>query len=397
MTRPTEEHDLALWRCAGCSVMRTTTTATPPRGWVVSVAAGGTAGTVRCAACHALAPSPFVLPRGPRFGRTAPILPRGVGPTVWTGGDMSSVLDPFTCSLFSECRPDFVTIHCGPDRLLRSAEKLIARVRQLVPGVRIHVGIGCDVWIGKAIAAGGTDKAIRATVDELKLAVKMANDCGAECVTFDAEAACKLNSLVTHKVATLLLRECRAEFPTIVFGHTAYDHPTLHGDDVDGVYDDGAVRGEYDWRGWVGDEGADLEEWQNYVTSGDALAANGSIFARVRSSNASAAVAVKKGWIREDLQVARYFQLHHTPFVEIVSASVLAPIVKGWCAPMMPCGRMDESGAWALRGMCALERAGLRMPGAIEAFQEAHGLDVDGRAGRQTLALLGVHVPAGVA
>jgi hypothetical protein len=94
--------------------------------------------------------------------RTAPILRRGVGFTLWTGGDMRQVLDGPTSSLLAETRPDIVTVHCGPDRLLAAAAAIIAKVRQLVPGVRIHVGIGCDFWITKAIESGGTDAAIRA-------------------------------------------------------------------------------------------------------------------------------------------------------------------------------------------------------------------------------------------
>lgn len=322
----------------------------------------------------------------------------GVGVTLWTNGDMDTVLDDATASLLSECAPSIVTVHCGPDRMLRSAARLIARVRQLIPNVRMHIGIGCDFWIAKAIENGGTDAAIRTAIDELKMAVRLGSNCGVECATFDAEAACKLNSLVTHKIATTLFHECRAEFPALVFGHTAYDHPTFHSDDVDGVYDDGHVRGEYDWRGWTGDGGADIEEWQNYVAPENIrlFAPNGSIAARVRSSNASVAAAVKKGWVREEIGLARYFQIHNTGFAEIASASVLAPIVKLWCAPRLPVGEMDKSGEWALRGICAMQRAGIRTPGGIEAFQMSNGLTVDGRAGHATLAALGVVVPDGV-
>jgi hypothetical protein len=234
-------------------------------------------------------------------------------------------------------------------------------------------------------------------IDELMLAVKLAFDCGAECVTFDAEAACKLNSLVTHKISTRLLRVCRERVPDDGVRPHGLRPPNAPRRRRRRQYDDGAVRGEYDWRGWVGDEGADLEEWQNYVAPAEGIAPRGAIFARVRSSNASVRTAVSKGWVRDDLQLVRYFQLHHTGFVEIASASVLAPIVKGWCGPFIPRGRMDESGAWGFRAMCVLERAGIRLAGGIEAFQCEHGLNVDGRAGRQTLALLGLDVPKEIA
>jgi hypothetical protein len=75
-------------------------------------------------------------------------------------------------------------------------------------------------------------------------------------------------------------------------------------------------------------------------------------------------------------------------------------VVKLWCGPKIADGgRMDDSGEWALRALCAMERAGIRKPGGILAQMQAYGLSVDHPfpiAGRQVAASVGVTVPAGV-
>lgn len=90
---------------------------------------------------------------------------------------------------------------------------------------------------------------------------------------------------------------------------------------------------------------------------------------------------------------------HHVPFAQTVTLGCERDVVLLWCGPELPRGRMDASGAWALRGLCALDREGFRRPGGIGGLQRARGLPVDVPypiAGRQVLRAVGVEVPAGV-
>jgi hypothetical protein len=125
-------------------------------------------------------------------------------------------------------------------------------------------------------------------------------------------------------------------------------------------------------------------------------APRGALAARLASSRASFRAATAKGWIRADLPVDIYAQAHHVPFAQTATVGAESDVVMLWTGPELPRGRMDESGAWALRGLCALERARVRCPGGIASFQRARSLEADGVAGRATLAHLGVVVPADV-
>lgn len=323
----------------------------------------------------------------------------GVGITLWTGGDLAAALPPAMRDLLAETRPSIVAIHAGPKRLDHAADQLAHDVRALVPGVRLHLGVGCDVWMADAIARHVTEAvAVTALAD----AADLADEIGAEAVVWDAEAACKLDSAATVRMSRALVARVRARHPAIILGHTAYDHPTLHSDDTDGVYDDGHVRGEYAWRGWCGVDGVDWELAQNYVAPEQAAGA-APVFAgplalarRCASSDASFARAEQLGWVRAGLPRDRYLQAHGVPWSQTATAGASARVVQLWCGPRMPLGRLDVSGEYALRVLCALERAGIRAPADIERFQLAHGLVADGIAGRATAAALGIHVPPDV-
>jgi hypothetical protein len=321
----------------------------------------------------------------------------GVGITIWTGGDLAAALPPAMRSLLAEARPQIVALHAGPKRLGRAAEQLARDVRALVSGVRLHVGVGCDVWMADAIARRVTEAA---AVTALSDAADLADALGAEAVVLDAEAACKADSSATWRMARALVARVRARHPALIQGHTAYDHPTLHSDDVDGEYDDGHVRGEYAWRAWLSPGGVDWELPQNYVApeqvegAAPAFAPRGALERRCVSSDRSFARAEQLGWIRPGLPRDRYLQAHHVPFAQTATVGARARVVQLWCGPRTPLGRMDASGEYALRVLCALERAGAR--GDIAAWQRAHGLVADGIVGRATAAALGIVVPPDV-
>lgn len=317
----------------------------------------------------------------------------GVALTLWTGGDLARALTPEMRRLIAEARPPVVCLHAGPDRLAGAATKLAHDVRAILPDVRLHLGVGCDYWIGAAINGGASE--VRAAAN-LIAAARLGASLGCEAVVFDAEAAMKADSLVASRITRAVISEVRTRHPALLLGHTAYDHPTLHSDDVDGQYDDGHRRGEYAWRAWLGADGVDYSAWQNYVAPETGVAGKGALARRQASSRASVKRATALGWIRQELGHEGYLQAHGVPFAQTVTGGAAYGLVYLWCGPELPRGRMDESGAWALRGLCALERAGARTPEGIRALQAKHGLVIDGIAGRKTLAAIGLQVPAAI-
>lgn len=326
----------------------------------------------------------------------------GVGLTLWTGGNLAHALPRDTRDLLAECRPQIVSPHGGPMRLAGAFQGLVREIRALVPGVRIHVGIGCDVWLEDAIRGRETEAM---AIDALATAAERAADEGSEAATYDAEAACKLNSLVTNRVMRAVFERVRARRPTLIIGHTAYDHPTLHSDDADGVYDDRKVQGEYAWRTFCADpaRGADWELRQVYCApeqpkgGPDVFAPRGALERRLASSDRSFARAMELGWVHRAMPIDNYHQLHHVPFAQTATIGCRARVVMGWCGPHLAAGgRMDASGEYALRILCAMEREGIRDPERLRAWQRARGITVDGIAGREVARTLGIHVPAGV-
>jgi len=313
--------------------------------------------------------------------------------------DAAEVFTPAMCSLLSECQIGIGCVHAGPSRVHHVIVPLAKRLRQLVPTVRLHVGIGCDVWLADLIHAKCS---MTQALDAMMAAVDIAVDQGAEAAVLDAEAACKLDSAITARFFRVLLVRIRDKHPALLVGHTAYDHPTLHHDDADGLYDDGKVLDEYAWRVFLDEHGVDWEVRQVYVapeqTPGapPVYAPRGALAARLASSDKSFARAVDLGWVRKALPMDLYLQMHHVGFAQTVTIGSQSDVMLGWCGPMLPAGRMDESGAWALRGLCALERAGARTPSGIRATQRAAGLAVDGIAGRDTLRAIGLIVPSTV-
>jgi hypothetical protein len=96
------------------------------------------------------------------------------------------------------------------------------------------------------------------------------------------------------------------------------------------------------------------------------------------------------------IPIDNYHQLHHIPFAQLATVGCESRVVVGWCGPRLPAGRMDLSGEYALRMLCAMERENIRDPARLEAWQRARGIDIDKVAGRQVAATLGIHVPADV-
>lgn len=323
---------------------------------------------------------------------------RGVGLTFWNGNSLRTVLTPGMRSLVSETQPDILDVHGGPDRLTGAAAFVVGELRKIAPRARFHLGLGFDFWLTQyiigRISASTCEKHL---VDAADLAVAV----GAEALVDDAEVACKANSLKTSIVARAVIAQTRVNHPNLIIAHTAYDHPTLHSDDADGIYDDRKLVGEYAWRAFCDENGVDCEIPQNYCAPDDgSFAVPGALRARCESSKRSFDRAKALGWVRANMPIDAYFQGHGVPFAQTATMGCEYDVVKIWCGPRIAdSGRMDESGEWAVRVLCAMEHHGIRRPGGILAQMHAKGLHVDQPypiAGRQVAKSVGVIVPSGV-
>lgn len=324
---------------------------------------------------------------------------RGVGLTLWNGGNLKKVLTARVRSLISECMPDILTIHAGPDRLAGAVSSVAKDLRIVAPRSRLHIGLGWDYWIGLYIGGGcSASKAVAKLADTADLATSV----GAEAIVHDAEAACKLNSAKTAEIGRAVIAQIRDEHPGLIQGHTAYDHPTLHHDDADGVYDDSKVIDEYAWRIFCDLLGVDWELPQNYVApdGGVEFASRDALRRRFASSAASFARAIQLGWVRPSIPIDTYVQGHHVPFSQTATMGCEREIVQVWTGPFLDeGGRLDDSGAYALRILCALERTGYRRPGGLLQLMKDDSLPIDQPfpiAGRQVGRSLGIIVPTGV-
>ena len=324
---------------------------------------------------------------------------RGVGFTFWNGRNLRTALTPEMRSLIDETQPDILDVHAGPDRLAGATAYLVGELRKIAPKARFHIGLGWDYWLGAYIAGRvSASTCEKHLVDTADLAVAV----GAEAIVHDAEAACKADSHKTSLIGQAVITQIRDEHPGLIQGHTAYDHPTLHSDDADGVYDDRKVIDEYAWRVFCALLGVDWEVPQNYVApdGGLSFASPGALRRRCESSKRSFDRAKQLGWVRLDIPIDTYMQGHHVPYSQTATMGCEYDVVKIWCGPKIADGgRLDESGAWALRMLCAMERAGIRRPGGILAQMQARGLKIDRPypiAGREVGKSVGVIVPAGV-
>jgi hypothetical protein len=119
--------------------------------------------------------------------RAAPPRDPGVGVTLWTGGDLAAALPCAHAQPAGGVPPaDRLPARraVAPRRRRRRARA--RRRAPSCPAVRIHEGIGCDVWLAQAIRGEVTEAK---AIDALAGAAEHAADLGAEAAIYDAEAS----------------------------------------------------------------------------------------------------------------------------------------------------------------------------------------------------------------
>lgn len=295
----------------------------------------------------------------------------GVCLTLWTSDDMRRVLTPAARALLAAARPQVVSIHAGPDRLASAARQVAADARAIVPGVRLWLCVGWEVW-GERVARRQVAPA--AAMARMLAAADLAVELGAEAFGHDAEAEQKLDPARLGALGRETVAAIRAKHPALPQFHTAYDHPTLHS--------------RYPWAAWLATGGVDFAVPQVYCAPNQPkggptrVAGPGALERRRGSHRASWVAATRKGWIHPGLPTLPYHQLHHVPAEQTIAIGSESPTLALWAAPT----RMDADGVTAVRALCELKRRGQ----TVREFQAAAGLVVDGVAGPRTLGALGI-------
>lgn len=301
---------------------------------------------------------------------------RGVALTMWHPSGLHKALDPATRVLLSSAGVDAVMLHGAPSHFLdpsagaQHLDVVVRALRDLIPGVRLLVGVGCNGVAKRFLSAAWTETE---AVERLAQVARVGQRIGAEALVLDPEATWKqpMRSERGGRVRALAhsimsaLRECA---PTLALGHTAYDHPTLHG--------------TYPWAAWCGEGGCDFAMPQVYAAPKKGMGDRHALDRRVESHRASWEVATRLGLIRPGLPVHPYFQAHDVPAAQTIRHVIAAEFCALWSAPV----RIDEDGFLALRAACELRRRGQ----TVEAFQRENGLVDDGICGEKTLAKLGI-------
>ncbi len=300
----------------------------------------------------------------------------GIALTLWHPSGLHKALDPATRVLLPAARVDAVMLHGAPSHFLdpsAGAQHLdtVARaLRDLVPGVRLWVGVGCD-GVAKRFTTGAWTEAD--SIERLAQVASVAQRLGAEALVLDPEAAWKQparsdRGARIRALARGVVDGLRARVPGLALGHTAFDHPTLHS--------------TYPWAAWCGEGGCDFAMPQIYAAPMKGMGDGEALDRRARSHRASWEIATRQGWIRAGMPVYPYFQAHHVPAAQTVRHALASEFCALWSAP----ARIDEDGTLALKAACELRRRGM----GVEEFQRASGLVDDGICGEKTLAKLGI-------
>jgi hypothetical protein len=311
-------------------------------------------------------------------------------------------------------------LHAPPRDLNANLARMAALCRRDLPGVRLWAGVAWDGYPGEY--ADAKSDAARDRIEEVYLgAARVAHAQGFELFVANSEAAGKLHPKAARDLSIDVVDGLRAQCPGMLLGHTAYDHPTYHGEEkgrgADGrpssidADDEG-----YPWSVWVGGEvaraaGARLpkdgrvaiELPQAYAAppkpkdgGTQPTASIGSLARRLEGAGKSWDTATRLGWVDPLCPIRPYVQAHHVTAVDTCGAVAATDLSCLWAFP----SRSDVEGMLAVAVLAAgeagaLTLAGHGLPGwsrAVAAWAQGRlnrdgaGLKVDGAWGKGSTA-----------
>lgn len=281
-------------------------------------------------------------------------------------------------------RPDVVVVHDAPSKLLSQAREAVRIVREVLPGVRIGLGIGADGtvddWrLGRATA----DDVVRPLVRVAALA----QDLRAELAVWNCEAGWKDSATDNRSeseieaLADRCGREVRAAAPAVVHGLSTYDQPNYHA----------AMKPLL--KGWV--KHCAIFTGQSYVAV-PGEAPRGALPKRLEAGVKTQALIARLGWIPADELLADVptdtdriptVQGHKTHKLDLARAVATLPHWLMWSVPSVAeGGRVDAAGIEAIRVGLVIRAEVGPSAGAVRAYQARHRLAADDVLGPRTYA-----------
>lgn len=320
--------------------------------------------------------------------------------TLWTPRAMGETLTPRVKRILIESRPQIVCLHGVPRSLEMEAKAvwgdLLVMAKKVDWAPRLWIGVACDTEIRSAALGYQT---YQKAADRLISAAGVASYLDAELVCWNSEAASKKKPIQAGGIAYAVIDRTRDTYPHLVQAHTAYYAPTYHSE--------ADVLHGYPWSAWCGLYGVDVDIPQFHVAPPESedgyrpMASPGALKRAIQLHRKSWAIAQKSGWIRADLPVWMYGQLHHVPYGQTISyasdpleadpGSVGAKgyVFAGWTVEKDRC---DLHGEVVCRALSELARRQM----TVRQFQKSCGFeeqDIDGLFGKKTAAAMDLKLP----
>lgn len=332
--------------------------------------------------------------------------------TLWDSDGIRAALEaPITEKLLRAVDPDGVKLHTGPGGHLRpwshqdprpTLVVAIERVREILPHVEIHVGIGID-----SIARDVLNHRVlpEKAGDRLIEIAGIASDHGAVSIEYDAEAEWKHPESGPRdrylRTACGFIAKIRALYPHLFQGLTSYDHVLYHPEDRNPNRTDD--QGVFPWSAFCGEGGVDYVTFQVYAGDGDddpkTFTSTKGAMARMKRHEEQVRVASSRGWIRAELAPGgrgclTYVQAHSVSTAGSVYLALHRGYASWWAVP----ARLDARGVAALQMAAALQRYAAEREidpaEAVEHWQleneSRYGGEIDGLAGDKMFAAMGL-------
>jgi hypothetical protein len=299
-------------------------------------------------------------------------LPEGSNFALYNGGAWNKLLDPDTKKLIENHQPAVIMPHGGPRSILgvdpenddtKDAHSLIYYLRELSPRSTICLGVGLDGWTKGIATQSNALKQFEVLLDQLLDFMELHV---IEHVMWDHETEAKVYPEVGVELATMCLEKTRKR--GIWQGITTFDSPAR----VDQYHWGG--HSAFCWSTWCGENGADAYYPQVYVAPKVGKAAPNALSDRLHKARLSWALAETRNWFRKDLVIEPYFQLHNTPFEQIVNVAAEFQRHALWAGPYK--SLMDLDGAYALQALCKLKQLDKLKPGGLAEWQKENNLPV---------------------
>ena len=300
-------------------------------------------------------------------------------------------------------KPDAVVLHASPSTLMSRPHKgdnrtqlelAVIAVRELLPGVRVWLGVGCDGWVDEWRAGKATSAQVQGP---LMACGALAHQLGVEVCIWNIEGQWKhaptkdvRTRAELEDLARDTMRACAAAAPQAIHGVSSFDHVGMHM--------------AMPWRGLLGllgDTNIAFFTAQNYVAMAGEPA-KGALPGREKSAGKSQDAAERQGAFPDDVAASDpqedthddvdrteipTVQLHKTDPTDLCSIACRRTVVIGWSVPRVgEGGRADDEGVEAYTAARVIRSVAGCGADAVRRYQRDFDLAQDNRPGTITRA-----------